>query len=48
MPETEAANALFNDLTTTKVIWLAIVAACTAVVVIRGRRRRRRRDREDR
>lgn len=44
MAESEAANALFTEFTTAKVIWLLAIAACTAAVVIRARRRRDRRD----
>ena len=40
--EGEAANTLFTEFTTEKVIWLLVIAACTIAVVIRGQRRRRR------
>lgn len=42
VPEAESANQLFNEFTTTKMVWLVVIVACTAAVVIRGLRRRRR------
>lgn len=43
----DSVNPLFTEFTTAKLVWLVVIAACTAVVVIRGiRRKRRQKDRD--